>query len=197
MTLQLRQAWYACFKHLYAKPAGSDLSDQEPVLCSPWLSLHKARHNFDQTNDVQVSIAMVITTEQAASYIAGKDPQLGYKVADAFLLYMITEADGALMDRLQDTSWLATAIFTTAEQMPDIPPPDEASVSAVADAIVLANQQLVERRRAFDGDIKSLTIDWAKIAHSADVMFAESAAELREGDLTTETYRCGAHPDQR
>jgi len=137
----------------------------------------------------QVSTALVVTTEQVASYIAGRDLQLGYKAANAFLLYVVTEGDAPLIERLQDASWLVTAIFGTVERMQEVDAADEASVTAVADAVVLANQQLVVRRGEFDGDVESLAVDWAKIAHSADVGFAQSAADLREGDLTTESYR--------
>lgn len=157
------------------------------------MSEHSACPNDKGTNSshvAQVSIAMVITTEQVASYIAGEDLQLGYKAADAFLLHLVTEGEGPLIDRLQDTSWLVSGVFTTTERLQDAMPPDEASVSALADAIVLVNQQLVERRRDFDGEVESLIIDWSKIAHSADVVFAANAAKLREGDLTEETYRC-------
>eukprot|EP00892_Ulva_mutabilis_P009928 jgi/Ulvmu1/7307/UM035_0096.1 len=136
-----------------------------------------------------VSTALIITTEQVASYIAGRDLQLGYKAANAFLLYLITNGDPPMMDRLQDASWLVSAIFGTVELLQDVDTADEASVTAVADALVLANRQLVQRRSEFDGDVESIAIDWAKIAHSADVVFADSAAELREGELTTESYR--------
>lgn len=132
---------------------------------------------------------MVITTEQVASYIAGQDLELAYKVANTFLLYMITDFEAPIMDRLQDTSLVVTAIYETAERHQDVIPPEEAGVTAVADAIVLANRQLAERRREFDGNIESLATDWAKIGHAADVVFSDRAAELREGELTIETYR--------
>lgn len=148
-------------------------------------------HETKRSHVMQVSIAMVITTEQVASYIAGEDLQLAYKAADEFLLRLVTEGEGPVIDRLQDSSWLVSGVFATAEQLEDAIPPDEASVSALADAIVLVNQQLVERRRDFDGDVESLIIDWSKTAHAADVVFAEGAVKLRAGDLTTETYRCG------
>jgi hypothetical protein len=138
---------------------------------------------------VQISIASVVTMEQIAAFLAGENMTTAFDVSDAVLRQLTATAGGDVLTKVQDPTWVASAI-TSAATTASLPAPDTAKTKAVADSIVLVNKRLLDIQQGEGaGNTQKLLTGWAKAAHVGDVLFAEDAAKLGSGDMDETEFR--------
>ena len=134
----------------------------------------------------------MVTAEQIAAFLAGDDFQTGFNVSNAVLRQLTATAEGDVLGKVQDPEWLVSTMQSAAEAA-SVPAPDAGKAQAVADAIVLVNNRLVEVKDTEGAeDSEQLLTGWAKAAHVGDVLFADHAAQFGAGDMAETEFKCGS-----
>jgi hypothetical protein len=138
------------------------------------------------------AIGTIVSAEQIAAYVGGKNRTLSIAAANAFLLELEAKAAGNPFAQLQAVPWLEeTAVAILGKLAPSAAAtgaPDVANTAAMVSRQIVAAKDLGN-----DGDTVEVLEAWAKIAHVAEGWFAGNASLLRVGEITPEEYRCAFH----